>query len=288
MRVVAVQRLRAHHVAHGERPARFAREEPEPAALEVLPHRGRERVMVVLERAAVLPHERQRRRLVEAQVARRRLEAVDDVAEEGREHDVVAADRVGVRVEVAEQVQRAPVLPHPQVGVLVHHLGERLGHPTRRVGQVVGGVQRHRPGDAVELVAQLGSAVELLAPVHPRQAVVGLLGERVAPAEELGIHVVGWAQGGDPFGDLRVGEVGVQLGHHRPLGAGTGARSSTPSSPPRRRHRRRRPGSPSPTWCRARPRVAARRRARQPGPRCRTRRAGSRSACSAPTTARGR
>ncbi len=131
--VVAVKRLSAHHVADGERPAGFAGEETQATALEVAPHRLGERMVVVLEGAAVLPHECQRARLVEAEVAGSSLEGVDHVAEEGREHDVVAADRIGVGVEVAQQVQGAPVAPHPQIGVLLDHLGESLADTTRRV-----------------------------------------------------------------------------------------------------------------------------------------------------------
>lgn len=91
--VVAVQRLRTHHVAHGERPSRLAREEPEPAAFEVALHGLGEAVVVVAEGAAVGPHELERAGLVERGGAGGRLDAVDDIAEERREHDVVV--RIG-------------------------------------------------------------------------------------------------------------------------------------------------------------------------------------------------
>ena len=215
--VVTVQRLGAHHVAHGERPARFAREEAQSAAFEVPLHRGGQRVVVVGERATVGPHEFQRPRPVERLGARGSLDAVDHVAEEGREHDVVAPDRVGIGVEVAHQVQRVPVLPHPQIGVPCHHRFEGTGDLRRRIRQMVGGVQRHRPRQPVELVAQLGAAVELLAPVEAVERVVGLEREVVQPAEQFGVHVVERPTGGDPLGQLGGGEVLVDRRHHRDL-----------------------------------------------------------------------
>ena len=110
-RVVALQRLGAHRVARREHPARLAREEPERVGLEVAAHRLDDRVVVVRERAPVLPHERERARLVEAGRAGGRLVEVDLVGDVRRQHDVVADDRVGVGVEVADQVERAPVAP---------------------------------------------------------------------------------------------------------------------------------------------------------------------------------
>ncbi len=61
--------------------------------------------------------------------------------------------------------------------------------------------------------------MELLAPVEAGEAVVGLLGEVVAPAQQLCIHAVGRAQCGHPLRKCGLGEVGVELWHQGTLGA---------------------------------------------------------------------
>ena len=105
---LVLQAVNTQPGSHGKKPSSLA--------AKLRRHRLDDAVVVVGEGAAVLPHERERAGLVEAGRAGGRLVDVDLLGQVGRQHDVVAHDRVGVGVEVPDQVERAPVAPHPQVG----------------------------------------------------------------------------------------------------------------------------------------------------------------------------
>ena len=88
-----------------------------------------------MRRTTVLPDERERARVVEVRGPGGCFVEVQLITREAGEHNVVVGQRVGVGVEIADQVERPPVPPHAQVGLLDHEIAKHTFDLGRRIRQ---------------------------------------------------------------------------------------------------------------------------------------------------------